>query len=114
MVRSLCAIPLSDSEGCCPVTQAQTEIATSVPVKADAETRLERLTQRFQSLAAKTGRNKQSSYSVSVGKCMDDGWSAELGGYDVGDWPRHVYVGAFERFGELLEGLEAKEAEAEN
>ncbi|MBC8741688.1 hypothetical protein F6X40_34570 [Paraburkholderia sp. UCT31] len=78
----------------------------------EPEARLERLIERFQSLALKTGRSKTGSFSVSVGKTMECGWQAELGGYDIHDWPRHVYVGPFSTFVEMLDGLEAKIAEA--
>lgn len=67
--------------------------------------------ERFQKLKERTGTNKSSSYSVLF---RFDPWSdnvtIELGGYDVGSWPRHVYVDSTKET--LLQDLKAKVDEA--
>ena len=76
--------------------------------------KFEDLVARFQALANQTGTSKMTSYTVTLEKPMWHPWSLTLGSYDIPDWPRHLTLGPYETFENLLAGLEkaVKEAEA--
>jgi hypothetical protein len=75
--------------------------------------KFEELVARFQALASKTGTSKMSSYNVTLEKPMWYAWQLALGGYDIGDWPRHLTLGPFETLDEMLDAFEKKVIEAE-
>ena len=71
------------------------------------------LVERFQKLKDKTGCDKMTSYEVKIWVDLYEGWSVELGTYDIADWPRHTNVGTFKTEQEAMEAFENKIIEAE-
>ena len=72
-----------------------------------------KLHKRFLALADITGIYKSSSYTMTVMFGQEGGVIVELGGYDIGDWPRHTYVGGFRTEQEAYDATEKKIEEAE-
>lgn len=72
------------------------------------------LVARFQKLAEKTGRSKDSSYYVNVYVTIDGGWSFGLGCYDIGDLPRNYKSGCYQTFDMMLMALETMIETCEN
>ncbi|MBC8741689.1 hypothetical protein F6X40_34575 [Paraburkholderia sp. UCT31] len=92
------------------------DIAQESDSEANAAPRMERfesLVQRFQVLADTRGCTKTNSFTVTLEKPKWYGWQLALGGYDVPEWPRHLELGRFGTFDELLDAFENKVVEAE-
>ena len=68
---------------------------------------------RFLKLRDKTSASKTSSYAMDVSFDPYDGIRIHLGTYDIGDWPRHTYLGPFDTEAEAMAATEQKIAEAE-
>lgn len=58
------------------------------------------------------GLSKMSSGSITVDFRQSGLVSVEIGGYDIGDWPRHTIIGPFKSEDEAYEATVAKVAEA--
>lgn len=67
---------------------------------------------RFKALADTTGRDKSSSYCMSISFSVEDGITVYLGCYDVGSWPRNVELGPFKDEAEAFEATSKKVDEA--
>ncbi len=68
---------------------------------------------RFAKLREITGAEKSSSYSLDVSFEPYGDIRVHLGTYDIGDWPRHTYLGPFATESEAIAATLKKIEQAE-
>jgi hypothetical protein len=76
-------------------------------------TKWQELYTRFRKISEITGRDKSSSFVMNVIFTPDNGVGIELGTYDIGGWPRHLFLGPFDTEEEAFIATEQKIKEAD-